>query len=302
MANERLINRPVKNTPVSADGMFAADSGNGGNEVQVSYGNMITSLDIVTLTGALVAGHVVVGSGGASVDDGGVALAALATIAYADTKLAKAANLTDLVSASAARTALGLGQAAVKSVTDNTKTVVASVTGSFTPGHVLVAGDASGTVADGGSPSPTSGFVDNAVFGGSAGTDLVSSFTSVDLRQLLQFSPGNTWSINSFTDLTCNQAGTYVFYGSIPVSTGGVPTTNGVFSSFAKNGFQGGSGGGMYLSSTNSTIYIICTAIFTCSVSDVITLQAWSNGGWKIQSSASLGPRCNNVVSILRLL
>ncbi len=73
---------------------------------------------------------------------------------YAVTDLtAFARTLLDDTSASAARTTLGLGQAAVKNVTDNTKANVASVTGAFTINHVLLAADANGTVKDGGSPA-----------------------------------------------------------------------------------------------------------------------------------------------------
>lgn len=50
---------------------------------------------------------------------------------------------------------VNLGEAAFKDVTDDTKPLVASVTGSFTPGNVLVAADVAGTVADGGAPAGT---------------------------------------------------------------------------------------------------------------------------------------------------
>lgn len=46
-----------------------------------------------------------------------------------------------------------LGQAAFKAVTDNTKTTVASVSGSFTTNHLLAAADTAGTIKDGGSPA-----------------------------------------------------------------------------------------------------------------------------------------------------
>ena len=44
----------------------------------------------------------------------------------------------------------GLGQAAAKSVSDNSKSSVASISGSTTSGHLAVFADANGTVADGG--------------------------------------------------------------------------------------------------------------------------------------------------------
>lgn len=46
-----------------------------------------------------------------------------------------------------------LGQAAFKSVTDNTKASVASVNGVFTAGHIIVAADTAGTIEDGGATS-----------------------------------------------------------------------------------------------------------------------------------------------------
>ena len=67
--------------------------------------------------------------------------------------LQSANNLSDLVTPATARTNLGLGTAAVQNVSDHTKSTVASVSGSTTIGHVLIAADTSGTSKDGGAPN-----------------------------------------------------------------------------------------------------------------------------------------------------
>lgn len=67
--------------------------------------------------------------------------------------LQTANNLGDVPSPATARSNLGLGTAATKAVTDNSKPNVASTTGAFIVGHVLLAADTSGTIKDGGSPA-----------------------------------------------------------------------------------------------------------------------------------------------------
>ncbi|WP_210420169.1 hypothetical protein [Aquisphaera giovannonii] len=72
--------------------------------------------------------------------------------AAAATGLIPANNLSDVSSVSTSRTNLGLGTAAVKATSDNTKSTVAAVSGSITAGHIATFADSSGTVQDGGSP------------------------------------------------------------------------------------------------------------------------------------------------------
>lgn len=77
-------------------------------------------------------------------------------------------NLSDLTTASTARTNLGLGTAATKAASDNAKATLAAVSGSFTSGHVAVFADTSGTIKDGGALSTGSGTVTSII----AGTNL----------------------------------------------------------------------------------------------------------------------------------
>lgn len=67
--------------------------------------------------------------------------------------LQTANNLGDVPIPATARSNLGLGTAATKAATNNAQPNVASTVGSFTVGHVLLAGDTLGTVKDGGSPA-----------------------------------------------------------------------------------------------------------------------------------------------------
>jgi len=76
--------------------------------------------------------------------------AAGATAANAIGALAMASNLSDLASASTARTNLGLGAAAVKGVSGNGANVV-TTDGTLTAGHIAVFdGDGDGNIVDGG--------------------------------------------------------------------------------------------------------------------------------------------------------
>jgi hypothetical protein len=71
--------------------------------------------------------------------------------------LLKANNLSDVQNVATSRTNLGLGTAATKAATDNTKPDVASVSGATIIGHVAVFADTSGTIEDGGSLSGSAG-------------------------------------------------------------------------------------------------------------------------------------------------
>ena len=98
-------------------------------------------------------GPVVGTSGTITCYSSGLPAAYLATGAAASnlgfTPLNQANNLSDLASASTARTNLGLGTAAVKAASASGGTV-ASVTGAFTAGHLASFADTAGTIQDGG--------------------------------------------------------------------------------------------------------------------------------------------------------
>lgn len=106
-------------------------------------------------------------------------------------------NLSDLANASTARTNLGLGTAAVKAASGAGGTV-ASVTGSFTAGHVATFADTSGTIQDGGAaPSGTinSGTANQLAYYATTGTTL-SGLTSGN-NGVLVTSAGGVPSISS---------------------------------------------------------------------------------------------------------
>lgn len=96
---------------------------------------------VASVSGATVINHVAVfaDTNGTISDGGAVSQFLLA-----------ANNLSDVASVSTSRTNLGLGTAATKTASDNTKTVVAMISGSITAGHYPQFADSSGTLQDGG--------------------------------------------------------------------------------------------------------------------------------------------------------
>lgn len=72
--------------------------------------------------------------------------------------LQAANNLSDVASAGTSRTNLGLGDAAVKAVSDNTYTVVPTILGPVVVGNVATFADTVGTIQDGGSVAPIPSF------------------------------------------------------------------------------------------------------------------------------------------------
>ena len=99
-------------------------------------------------------GPVVGTSGTITCYSSGLPAAYLATGAAASnlgfTPLNQANNLSDVASATTARSNLGLGTAATKAASASGAATVASVTGAFTSGHIATFADTAGTIQDGG--------------------------------------------------------------------------------------------------------------------------------------------------------
>lgn len=123
----------------------------------------------------------------------GLGTAAVQNVAFF---LQTANNLSDVVAATA-RTNLGLGTAAVKAASGAGGTV-ASVTGSFTAGHVAVFADTSGTIQDGGAPGTgtvNSGLINQLGYYAAGGT-AISGLTTGN-NGVLVTSAGGVPSISS---------------------------------------------------------------------------------------------------------
>lgn len=151
--------------------------------------------------------------------------------------LLKANNLSDLLSASTARTNLGLGTAAVKTASDNAQTNLASVVGAITAGHLAVFADTSGSVQDGGAV-PASVVLPNSFATGrlTLTTGVPVTTSDVTAATTIYYTPyvGNyislydgstTWNTLSFTQLSIavpNTANT--IYDVFCYNNSGTPT------------------------------------------------------------------------------
>lgn len=127
--------------------------------------------------------------------------------------------------ATAMRTTLGLGTAAVKNATDNSQTTVASAKGAFTIGHVLTAADIFGTVQDSGSPAGT-GTVTSLSPGVGIGMS-PNPITSIGTISISSPLPSNltipTPYINSIIDINAN---TILLLSSAPSAVNYIAITN----------------------------------------------------------------------------
>ncbi len=129
-------------------------------------------------------------------------------------------------SASAMRTTLGLGTAAVKNATDNAESTVASAHGSFVVGHVLLAADTFGTVKDGGSPAGM-----GTVTSISAGTGIAvspSPITSAGTVSFASIAAYSLWANNTGGSAVPTEVAigalTNVDDTNVTMTLGGTPT------------------------------------------------------------------------------
>src|SRR6185312_852115 len=161
MSNPFITDLSNKSAPVSTDALIIADSEDSNLEKNTQIGQVIANNKVVTTTGTITSGHLPVLGTSNQVKDSGIAVdtgqnltnvGTINTITLSNL-LDKTQNLSDLTNAGTARSNLGLGNSAVKGVTDNTQSNVASAKGSFTTGHIIVAADTSGTSSDGGATS-----------------------------------------------------------------------------------------------------------------------------------------------------
>lgn len=248
--------------------------GLGNAAVKTVTDNVQTS--VASVTGAFTVGHLIVAADTAgTIQDGGTApggilLASnnLSDVASASTSrtnlglgtaatqnstffLQAANNLSDLTSASTARTNLGLGTAAVKAASDNTKATLASVTGSFTIGHLATFADVSGTIQDGGAiPSFTPTAPNIQRFTSGTGATYTVPANALYLRILMKgggaggqgagSAGGGGGGEGAFIEhlLTGTLAATYIYTVAASVAAG----TNGNASTFSGGSLSAGGG------------------------------------------------------------
>jgi hypothetical protein len=192
MSDPFIPNLTNKSTPVAADLLIIADSQDGDLEKNTQIGQVIVNNNLVATSGSITTGNVPALGASNTVTDSGIPANKVISVSgtYASGNLpvlgasnevkdsgisvdvsqnltnvgningiainslmVKSNNLSDVTSVSTSRTNLGLGNAAIKGVSDNTKSSVASTSGSFTAGHIIVSADTSGTVSDGGATS-----------------------------------------------------------------------------------------------------------------------------------------------------
>ncbi len=154
-------------------------------------------------------------------------------------------------------------------------------------------------------PSPSSpAFVDNAIFASINGVAATTSPANVPLDTVISSTSGNTWITNGDgTGMKCQQNGSYLFTGTIPIIHTGA-SSGYIYLSFTKNGVAVTPNVPFFVTALACVLPIPLQSFISCISGDVIALQIISAAGasnYGVASVTTTGARYAALVSIVRL-
>lgn len=309
MSDPFIPNLVNKTTPVGGDLFIIADSQDSNLEKSTSITQVISNNNIITQTGSVTSGHLLVGGGSANAKDSGIAVdtsqnvtgvnsltlaqdpsSALqaSTKQYADLKLSKAGNLSDVQSAQQSFNNIAPSNPSKGDVIyfDGANWVKRGI---GQDNYIFVA---SGGVPTWQPQPATSGFIDNAVFSSAAGLSITSiDLQPINLANMGQFTPGNRWiPSGDSTGMKCLAAGYYLFQGLIGIKVVGSSGFGYVYGQFSLNNAGYGLAPPVYIQTTNTVIYLPVQAIIPCAVNDVVRLGVYRDSSTTSGTYSVLDP------------